>query len=153
MNSESSRSHMVIFINISIYDIYTGEAKASKIALVDLAGSEKIMKTGVEGKSLEEAKKINTSLTTLGKVINTLADGKSSHIPYRDSKLTRLLQESLGGNSLTNLVVNVSPSSYNEPETITSFRFGQRAKFIKNDPIVNRCYTVDELMKLLKKAE
>ncbi len=80
---------------------------------MDLAGSEKISKTGAEGKVLEEAKKINTSLTALGKVINALSDGKSTHIPYRDSKLTRLLQESLGGNSLTNLIVNVSPSAYN----------------------------------------
>lgn len=78
-----------------------------------MAGSEKISKTGAEGKVLEEAKKINASLTALGKVINALSDGKSTHIPYRDSKLTRFLQESLGGNSLTNLIVNVSPSSYN----------------------------------------
>lgn len=78
-----------------------------------MAGSEKISKTGAEGKVLEEAKKINASLTALGKVINALSDGKSTHIPYRDSKLTRFLQESLGGNSLTNLIVNVSPSTYN----------------------------------------
>lgn len=153
MNSESSRSHMVFIISLSTHDVYSGEANSAKVILVDLAGSEKISKTGAEGKLLEEAKKINTSLTALGKVINALSDGKSTHIPYRDSKLTRFLQESLGGNSLTNLIVNVSPSSYNEYETLTSFRFGQRAKSIKNEPIVNKCFTADELLILLKKAE
>ncbi len=105
---------MAFIINLTTHDIYSGEAKNAKIILVDLAGSEKISKTGAEGKVLEEAKKINTSLTALGKVINSLSDGKNGHVPYRDSKLTRLLQESLGGNSLTNLIVNVSPSTYNE---------------------------------------
>lgn len=74
-------------------------------------------------------------------------------MPYRDSKLTRLLQESLGGNSLTSLIVNVSPSTYNEAETVTSLRFGQRAKAIKNSPKINREYTVEQLMVLLEKAE
>lgn len=83
---------MVFIITLLIHDIYSGEAKSAKIILVDLAGSQKISKTGAEGKVLEEAKKINTSLTALGKVINALSDGKSAHIPYRDSKLTRLLQ-------------------------------------------------------------
>ena len=92
MNARSSRSHMMFIIHLNTHDIYTGQAKTAKITLVDLAGSEKISKTGAEGKVLEEAKKINTSLTALGKVINLLSDGKSSHIPYRDSKLTRLLQ-------------------------------------------------------------
>ena len=92
MNSMSSRSHMVITITLQQHDFYTGEARLAKITLVDLAGSEKISRTGAEGKVLEEAKKINTSLSVLGKVINTLSEGKKSHIPYRDSKLTRLLQ-------------------------------------------------------------
>ena len=88
----------------------------------------------------------------MGKVINLLSDGKSSHIPYRDSKLTRLLQESLGGNSLTNLIINVSPSINNDSETLTSVRFGWRAKVIKNAPKVNKSYTVAELLVLLEKA-
>jgi kinesin family protein 5 len=116
-----------------------------------LAGSEKISKTGTEGKMLNEAIKINTSLSALGNVIHALSESKG-HIPYRDSKLTRLLQESLGGNSLTSLIVNVSPSSYNETETITSLRFGQRAKGIKNCPKINKEYTVEQLMLLLEKA-
>lgn len=87
---------------------------------------------------LIEAKKINTSLLTLGKVIQALSESKTSHIPYRDSKLTRILQESIGGNSLTRLIINVSPSYVNEYETITSLRFGSRAKLIKNKPKVNK---------------
>jgi kinesin family member 5 len=81
-------------------------------------------------------------LSALGNVIHALSEGKSAHIPYRDSKLTRLLQESLGGNSLTSLIVNVSPSSYNEAETVTSLRFGHRAKAVKNSPKINKEYTV-----------
>ncbi|MCL4127379.1 UNVERIFIED_CONTAM: hypothetical protein GTU68_051491 [Idotea baltica] len=92
MNSCSSRSHLLFIISLNTHNIFTGEACCSKISLVDLAGSEKISKTGAEGKVLEEAKKINTSLTALGKVINALSDNKVMHIPYRESKLTRLLQ-------------------------------------------------------------
>ena len=84
---------------------------AGKLYLVDLAGSEKVGKTGAAGTRLDEAKTINTSLTALGKVINALTDGKATHIPYRDSKLTRVLQESLGGNSRTALIINCSPST------------------------------------------
>lgn len=82
-------------------------------------------------------------------MIHSLSEGKGGHVPYRDSKLTRLLQESLGGNSLTSLIVNVSPSTFNEAETVTSLRFGQRAKAIKNSPKINREYTVEQLMALL----
>lgn len=81
---------------------------------MDLAGSEKISKTGAEGKRLDEAKNINKSLTMLGMVINALTDGKSTHIPYRDSKLTRMLSEALGGNSKTSLIVTCSPSPFND---------------------------------------
>ena len=95
---------------------------------MDLAGSEKVGKTGASGQTLDEAKNINKSLTSLGLVINTLTDGKSTHIPYRDSKLTRVLQESLGGNSKTCLIITCSPSSFNEAETISTLRFGKRAK-------------------------
>lgn len=102
---------------------------------------------------LSEAIKINTSLSALGNVIHCLSENKNGHIPYRDSKLTRLLQESLGGNSLTSLIVNVSPSTYNETETITTLRFGHRAKGIKNSPKINKEYTVEQLLGLLEKAE
>lgn len=86
-------------------------------------------------------------------MINALTDGKSSHIPYRDSKLTRILQESLGGNARTTLIITCSPSPYNEAETISTLRFGVRAKSIKNKPKINRELTVAELQILLAKAE
>lgn len=102
---------------------------------------------------LEQAKKINASLTTLGKVINSLTDGKSTHIPYRESKLTRVLQESLGGNSKTSLIVTCSPHPNNMAETISSLRFGISAKKIKNTPKINKELTVPELLTLLDRAE
>ena len=86
---------------------------ASKLNLVDLAGSERINKTGAQGDRLQEAKNINLSLSALGNVISALVDGKSHHIPYRDSKLTRLLQDSLGGNTKTVMIANCSPADYN----------------------------------------
>lgn len=102
-----------------------------------MAGSERIAKTGAQGTTLEEAKTINKSLTTLGLVINKLTDKKSGHVPYRDSKLTRVLQESLGGNARTALIINCSPAKDNIDETISTLDFGKRAKAIKNKAIVN----------------
>ncbi|KAG2216279.1 hypothetical protein INT45_003910 [Circinella minor] len=153
MNAESSRSHSIVVVTITQKNIDTGAAKSGKLYLVDLAGSEKVGKTGASGQTLEEAKKINKSLTALGMVINALTDGKSSHIPYRDSKLTRILQESLGGNSRTTLIINCSPSSYNEAETLSTLRFGVRAKSIKNKAKVNADLSPAELKALLKKVK
>lgn len=102
---------------------------------------------------MEEAKNINKSLTTLGKVIVALTDKKATHVPYRESKLTRILSESLGGNSKTCLIITTSPHPYNDAETLSTLRFGQRARNIKNAPKVNREYSVAELKKLLEKAE
>ncbi|KAK0974256.1 hypothetical protein LTS01_014229 [Friedmanniomyces endolithicus] len=110
-------------------------------------------KTGASGQTLEEAKKINKSLSALGMVINALSDGKSSHVPYRDSKLTRILQESLGGNSRTTLIINCSPSSYNDAETISTLRFGERAKTIKQKAKINEELSPAQLKALLKKAQ
>ena len=124
-----------------------------QLYLVDLAGSEKISKTGATGHTLEEAKIINKSLTTLGRVINNLTDGKSTHVPYRESKLTRVLQESLGGNSKTCLIITCSPSIYNESETLSTLRFGERAKKIKNKPKINKEITVAELQKLVERLK
>jgi kinesin family member 5 len=123
--------------------------KTGKLYLVDLAGSEKIAKTGAAGQTLKEAQNINLSLTTLGKVIVALTDKKATHVPYRESKLTRILSESLGGNSKTCLIVTCSPHPYNDAETLSTLRFGQRARNIKNTPSVNREYTIPELKKLL----
>lgn len=104
-----------------------------KLYCCDLAGSEKISKTEATGQTLEEAKMINKSLSALGNVINALTESKKGNfIPYRDSKLTRILQESLGGNSSTCLVITCSYSKYNNRETLSTLRFGNRAKSIKN---------------------
>ena len=104
--------------------------KKGTLNLVDLAGSEKVSKTGAVGLTLEEAKKINLSLSTLGNVIHALTY-KSEHIPYRDSKLTRLLKESLGGNYKASLIVTCLPHSYNLDEVISSLLFAKRVKTIK----------------------
>ena len=153
MNQESSRSHSIFVVTITQKNLETGSAKSGQLFLVDLAGSEKVGKTGASGQTLEEAKKINKSLSALGMVINALTDGKSTHIPYRDSKLTRILQESLGGNSRTTLIINCSPSSYNDAETISTLRFGVRAKSIKNKAKVNAELSPAEMKQLLRKAQ
>jgi len=145
MNEHSSRSHSIFIMTIHQNNVKDLSAKTGKLYLVDLAGSEKISKTGATGLTLEEAKTINRSLTTLGMVINSLTDGKSTHIPYRESKLTRVLQESLGGNAKTCLIITCSPSIYNEAETLSTLRFGLRAKKIKNKPKINKETTVAEL--------
>jgi len=153
MNAESSRSHSIFVVTVSQKNVETGSQKSGQLFLVDLAGSEKIGKTGASGQTLEEAKKINKSLSALGMVINSLTDGKSSHIPYRDSKLTRILQESLGGNSRTTLIINCSPSSYNDIETLGTLRFGMRAKSIKNKAKINAELSPAELKAMLKKMQ
>lgn len=153
MNQESSRSHSIFVVTITQKNVETGSAKSGQLFLVDLAGSEKVGKTGASGQTLEEAKKINKSLSALGMVINSLTDGKSTHIPYRDSKLTRILQESLGGNSRTTLIINCSPSSYNAEETLSTLRFGVRAKAIKNKAKINAELSPAELKALLRKAQ
>ncbi|KAJ2366067.1 hypothetical protein H4S01_002908, partial [Coemansia sp. RSA 2610] len=152
MNAESSRSHSIFQITIEQKDTVSGKTKMGRLFLVDLAGSEKVGKTGATGQTLEEAKKINKSLSALGMVINALTDGKSTHIPYRDSKLTRILQESLGGNSRTTLIINCSPSSFNAAETVSTLRFGMRAKSIKNKAKVNQEFSPAELKLMLKKT-
>jgi len=141
MNKESSRSHSIfsIYIENSVEDPAGGETKirAGKLNLVDLAGSERQSKTHAEGKRLKEAQKINLSLSALGNVISALVDGKSKHIPYRDSKLTRLLQDSLGGNTKTAMIAAISPADYNYDETLSTLRYANRAKQIKNKPVIN----------------
>ncbi|XP_048860297.1 kinesin-like protein KIF3B isoform X1 [Brienomyrus brachyistius] len=140
MNEHSSRSHAIFVITIECSEIgLDGEnhIRVGKLNLVDLAGSERQTKTGAQGERLKEATKINLSLSALGNVISALVDGKSTHIPYRDSKLTRLLQDSLGGNAKTVMVANIGPASYNVEETLTTLRYSNRAKNIKNKPRVN----------------
>ncbi len=140
MNQESSRSHCIFTVYVEIGenmdDSKNKKIKAGKLNLVDLAGSERQSKTGATGNRLDEAKKINLSLTALSNVINSLSEGKS-HIPYRDSKLTRLLQDSLGGNTKTVMIAAISPSSFNYDETLGTLRYAARANAIKNIPKVN----------------
>jgi kinesin family protein 3/17 len=140
MNAESSRSHSIfsIYIDSQEQDEKGNEKyKASKLNLVDLAGSERASKTGATGDGMKEATKINLSLSALGNVISALVDGKTHHIPYRDSKLTRLLQDSLGGNTKTIMIAAISPANYNFDETLSTLRYASRAKFIQNKPKVN----------------
>lgn len=152
MNEVSSRSHSIFIMQVVQKDLAAGSTQTGKLFLVDLAGSEKVGKTGATGDTLKEAQNINKSLSALGNVINALTDGKSKHIPYRNSKLTRLLQESLGGNAKTTLCINCSPSSFNEKETISTLRFGTRAKSIQNKAVQNKERSVGELTMLLNKA-
>lgn len=140
MNEHSSRSHAIFIITIECSaEGGDGEnhIRVGKLNLVDLAGSERQSKTGSEGQRLKEATKINLSLSALGNVISALVDGKSTHIPYRDSKLTRLLQDSLGGNAKTVMVATIGPASYNYDESLTTLRYASRAKSIKNKPRIN----------------
>jgi len=111
--------------------------KAGKLNLVDLAGSERQSKTGAQGVRFKEATKINLSLSALGNVISALVEGKGKHIPYRDSKLTRLLQDSLGGNTKTVMIACVSPAEDNYDETLSTLRYANRAKNIKNKAKIN----------------
>lgn len=153
MNDQSSRSHSIFVMTVHQTNLDDQTCKTGILYLVDLAGSEKVGKTGAKGHTLDEAKGINKSLSTLGKVINSLTDGKSKHVPYRESKLTRILSESLGGNARTALIITCSPSVYNDMESISTLRFGTAARNIKNKPKINKELTVAEMKKMLAKTE
>ena len=152
MNDISSRSHAVFMIIVEqmqnvgdpTEERKTGkgetarEIKVGKLNLVDLAGSERVRVTGATGKRLEESKSINLTLSCLGNVITALTDKKKrSHIPYRDSKLTRILEDSLGGNCKTTMMAMVSPSHEAYAESISTLKFATRAKKIKNEARIN----------------
>ncbi|XP_071729979.1 kinesin-like protein KIN-12D [Rutidosis leptorrhynchoides] len=142
MNRESSRSHSVFTCEIESRweKDSTTNLRFARLNLVDLAGSERQKTSGAEGERLKEAASINKSLSTLGHVIMVLVDGANSrtrHIPYRDSRLTFLLQDSLGGNSKTMIIANVSPSICSATETLNTLKFAQRAKLIQNNAVVN----------------
>lgn len=143
MNRESSRSHSVLTTIIeskSLSQTGVWNMKTSRFHIIDLAGSERSKNTNTVGERLKEAGMINKSLSALGNVINSLvdiSDGKTRHIPYRDSKLTFILRDSLGGNSKTVIIANISPSQINLAETLSTLEFARRAKQIKNRAIVN----------------
>ncbi|XP_061603004.1 kinesin-like protein KIF13B isoform X2 [Cololabis saira] len=146
MNEESSRSHAVfnIILTHTLKDLRSGTSgeKVSRLSLVDLAGSERAAKTGAAGERLKEGSNINKSLTTLGLVISALAEqgtakNKNKFVPYRDSVLTWLLKDCLGGNSRTAMVATVSPAADNYEETLSTLRYADRAKSIVNHAVVN----------------
>ncbi|WMV53418.1 hypothetical protein MTR67_046803 [Solanum verrucosum] len=170
LNTESSRSHAILMVNIrkSVKnDDETGSSlqekdsktdrhgnqmpivRKSKLLIVDLAGSERIDKSGSEGRLLEEAKFINLSLTSLGKCINALAEN-SPHIPTRDSKLTRLLRDSFGGSARTSLIITVGPSSRHYSETTSTIMFGQRAMKIVNTVKLREEFDYENLCRKLE---
>ena len=156
MNASSSRSHAILIAKIEKNIVLSKEKitelskesnekiKAERVMtnsylyLVDLAGSERVKKSKAVNMRLEEAKKINYSLLILGNCIQSLTESKPTYIAYRDSKLTRLLQESLGGNAKTSLIVTISPSGYNTDETVSSLNFALRAMKVQNKPIINK---------------
>ena len=153
MNAGSSRSHSLFIVTIFQKNIVTDSTKSAKVFFVDLAGSEKMSKTGITGgMGLKEAQNINKSLMTLGMVINALTEN-AQHVPYRDSKLTRVLQESIGGNSQTTLIITISSNGLNQSESLSTLRFGQRAKLIKNKVVANTVKSVKELMLKIKELE
>ncbi|XP_054577417.1 kinesin-like protein KIF13A isoform X3 [Eptesicus fuscus] len=162
MNEESSRSHAVfnIIVTQTLYDLQSGNSgeKVSKVSLVDLAGSERVSKTGAAGERLKEGSNINKSLTTLGLVISSLADqaagkGKNKFVPYRDSVLTWLLKDNLGGNSQTSMIATISPAADNYEETLSTLRYADRAKRIVNHAIVNEDPNAKVIRELREEVE
>ncbi|KAF7401535.1 hypothetical protein HZH68_007355 [Vespula germanica] len=162
MNAQSSRSHAIFTLHIQqqkgndpkqpfslcvLY--YSNTATTAKFHLVDLAGSERSKKTQATGERFKEGVHINKGLLALGNVISQLGEnGNNSYVGYRDSKLTRLLQDSLGGNSMTLMIACVSPADYNMDETLSTLRYADRARKIKNKPVVNQDPRVAEINRL-----
>ncbi|OAD60456.1 hypothetical protein WN48_05428, partial [Eufriesea mexicana] len=149
MNTQSSRSHAIFSITVHIKEnVIDGEEilKTGKLNLVDLAGSENVGKSGAVDRRAREAGNINQSLLTLGRVITALVE-RAPHIPYRESKLTRLLQESLGGRTKTSIIATISPASINLEETLSTLDYAHRAKNITNRPEINQKLSKREFLK------
>eukprot|EP00698_Gefionella_okellyi_P022699 TRINITY_DN7554_c0_g1_i1.p1 TRINITY_DN7554_c0_g1~~TRINITY_DN7554_c0_g1_i1.p1 ORF type:complete len:1164 (-),score=249.02 TRINITY_DN7554_c0_g1_i1:63-3554(-) len=152
MNQTSSRSHSLLMVTIHQKEA-SGGTKTGVLNMADLAGSEKIGKTGAKGETLEEAKKINSSLSALGNCIHALTERGRAHIPYRDSKLTFILRESLGGNAKTTLLVACSPHIFNLEETLSTLRFAVRAKTIQVHAVVNKQLSASQLNKIISELK
>ncbi|KAF8105696.1 hypothetical protein N665_0157s0260 [Sinapis alba] len=171
MNNQSSRSHAIFTITVEQMrkintdspenGTYSGSLKeeylCAKLHLVDLAGSERAKRTGSDGMRFKEGVHINKGLLALGNVISALGDEKKrkdgAHVPYRDSKLTRLLQDSLGGNSRTVMIACISPADINAEETLNTLKYANRARNIRNKPVVNRDPVSSEMLKMRQQLE
>ncbi|KAL6572361.1 Kinesin-like protein KIN-4A [Orobanche minor] len=171
MNNQSSRSHAIFTITMeqmrrfhpsnsndgNLHDCMTEEYLCAKLHLVDLAGSERAKRTGSDGLRFKEGVHINKGLLALGNVISALGDEKKRkegvHVPYRDSKLTRLLQDSLGGNSRTVMIACISPADINAEETLNTLKYANRARNIQNKPIINRDPISNEMVKMRQQLE
>jgi len=151
MNQYSSRSHSLLQMKITQNNLTKHTKTKSKLIMIDLAGSERVGKSGAQGLTLVQVQHINKSLLMLGNVIHAITE-KDPHIPYRDSKLTRLLQDSLGGNSKTCLLITCSPSWNNLSETVSTLNFGARAKRIENKPRVNKELTMADYRRMMDQA-
>lgn len=152
LNSVSSRSHSVFMIQIEQVNLSTREHLLSQFNLVDLAGSETVRRTGAQGLTLAQAGSVNKSLSTLGNVISALA-AKHQHVPYRDSKLTRLLTHALGGNSHTVIILTCSSATMDVTETLSTLQFGKRALDMPNKPKINKVMTMEDFKRLLEQAD
>ncbi|XP_061343138.1 kinesin-like protein KIN-4A isoform X2 [Gastrolobium bilobum] len=169
MNNQSSRSHAIFTITLEqmrkvnspsdncLNDIMNEEYLCAKLHLVDLAGSERAKRTGSNGLRFKEGVHINKGLLALGNVISALGDEKKRkegvHVPYRDSKLTRLLQDSLGGNSRTVMIACISPADINAEETLNTLKYANRARNIQNKPVINRDPMSNEMLKMRQQLE
>ncbi|KAF7830599.1 kinesin-like protein KIN-4A isoform X1 [Senna tora] len=171
MNNQSSRSHAIFTITLeqmrkmnpaipsenSLNESMNEEYLCAKLHLVDLAGSERAKRTGSDGLRFKEGVHINKGLLALGNVISALGDEKKRkegvHVPYRDSKLTRLLQDSLGGNSRTVMIACISPADINAEETLNTLKYANRARNIQNKPVINRDPMSNEMLKMRQQLE
>ncbi|XP_065880372.1 kinesin-like protein KIN-4A [Euphorbia lathyris] len=171
MNNQSSRSHAIFTITLEqmrkLNPMFPGDGSpnesmneeylCAKLHLVDLAGSERAKRTGSDGMRFKEGVHINKGLLALGNVISALGDEKKRkdgvHVPYRDSKLTRLLQDSLGGNSKTVMIACISPADINAEETLNTLKYANRARNIQNKPVVNRDPTSSEMLRMRQQLE
>ncbi|NXK99400.1 KIF9 protein, partial [Mesembrinibis cayennensis] len=153
LNKNSSRSHCIFTIYIESRFRVFSDVKCvhSKINLIDLAGSERLSKTGSEGQVLKEATYINKSLSFLEQIVIALADPKRDHVPFRRSKLTHVLKDSLGGNCNTVLVANICGEAVHVQETLSSLRFATRMKWITTEPVINETYDREGTVKALEK--